>query len=568
MIKEVNLNIGITTRNISFYINKGYDNLLIGNNYNIKIEDINRNSKCKITAICELCKSENVIGLDKYYKNKSNHNFYSCKKCSRNKFILTNNIKFGVDNPMQNLDIKNKVKYNNIQKYGVSTTLLEEETIVKIRKTNMDKYGHENHLKSEYVRDKIKKSMLEKYDVEYPLQSDEIKIKQKNTNLKKYGVDNPNKIKEVRDKIKNTNLQRYGNISPLKSELVISKLNEKYKIKYSNINIVNIENKLLSIVCKDCNKLYNISKTLFNHKLSENVNLCPICNPSTNSNKEIKLLEFISDNYNGTIIPNDKSVLNPYELDIYLPDLNLAFEYNGVYWHNEMNKNDNYHLDKTEKCENRGIQLIHIWEDDWIYKQSIVKSMILNKLGKTENKIYARKTIIKEIDDNFLIKEFLEKNHIQGYIGSKIKLGLFYNDELVSLMLFGGLRASLGSKSKENSYELLRFCNKLDVHVIGGASKILNYFLQQYNPIEIITYADRAYSRGHLYYKLGFKYNGNTKPNYYYVINKNRCNRFNFRKDVLIKEGFDPNKTEHQIMLERKIYRIYDSGSLRFVFKN
>jgi len=254
-------------------------------------------------------------------------------------------------------------------------------------------------------------------------------------------------------------------------------------------------------------------------------------------------------------------------LDIYLPELKLAFEFNGLWWHNELYKDKNYHLNKTEECEKLGIQLIHIWEDDWIYKQDIVKSIIINKLNKTPNKIFARKTIIKEINDNKLIREFLDKNHIQGFVGSKVKLGLFFENELVSLMTFGNRRVAMGKKTTNiDEYELLRFCNKLNTNVIGGASKLFKYFINNYKPKEITTYADRSISQGKLYETLGFISQGKTEPNYYYINNKIRQHRFNFRKDVLVKQGYDANKTEHDIMLERKIFRIYDSGNLKYSF--
>ena len=254
-------------------------------------------------------------------------------------------------------------------------------------------------------------------------------------------------------------------------------------------------------------------------------------------------------------------------MDVYLPELKIAFEFNGLYWHNELNKENNYHLNKTELCEQNGIQLIHIYEDDWIYKQDIVKSMISNKLGKTSNKIFARKCEIKEISDNNLVRLFLDENHIQGFVGSKIKIGLFFNNELVSIMTFGNRRVVMGKKTTNvDEYELLRFCNKINTNVIGGASKLFKYFIKKYNPSEITTYADRSFSRGKLYEKLGFKFVSKTQPNYCYVIGRKKYYRFNFRKNILINEGFDPNKTEHEIMLERKIYRIYDSGNLKFNF--
>ena len=163
-----------------------------------------------------------------------------------------------------------------------------------------------------------------------------------------------------------------------------------------------------------------------------------------------------------------------------------------------------------------------------------------------------------------MIYIFLNNNHIQGFMGSKIKIGLFYNNELVSLMTFGNLRKSMGQKKLEGSYEMLRFCNKLNINVIGGASKLFKYFIRNYNPIEVISYADRSWSKGNLYEKLGFSMEYKTKPNYYYIINGVREYRFNYRKDILVKQGFNENKTEHQIMLERKIYRIYNTGNYKF----
>jgi len=193
--------------------------------------------------------------------------------------------------------------------------------------------------------------------------------------------------------------------------------------------------------------------------------------------------------------------------------------------------------------------------------------MIINKLNLTPNKIYARKTKVKEINDNDLVRKFLKENHIQGFVGSKIKLGLFFDDELVSLMTFGRKRKILNDNGEtDEEWELSRFCNKLNTNIVGGASKIFKYFIINYYPKEIITYADKGYSNGKLYDTLGFDFLYENKPGYHYIIDKIRKHRFNYRKSFLIKNGFDPNKTEHNIMLERKIYRIYDSGNLKFVW--
>jgi hypothetical protein len=132
-------------------------------------------------------------------------------------------------------------------------------------------------------------------------------------------------------------------------------------------------------------------------------------------------------------------------------------------------------------------------------------------------------------------------------------------------MTFGKGRVMMGGDS--NQYELLRFCNKLNTTVIGGADKLLKHFIKTYNPKEIISYADRRWSQGDLYKKLGFTHIHDSKPNYFYIINKKREYRFKYRKDVLVKEGFDASKSEHHIMLDRGLYRIYDCGNKKYIIK-
>ena len=266
---------------------------------------------------------------------------------------------------------------------------------------------------------------------------------------------------------------------------------------------------------------------------------------------------------------NNRKILKGKEIDIYIPDAKFGIEINGLYWHSNLYKSDDYHLNKTKLCEQQEIQLIHIFEDEVFEKLPIIISLISSKINIIKNKIYARKTIIKEINDNAIIKNFLENNHLQGVVGSNVKLGLFYNNELVSLMTFGKKRLSMGNKIRvDNEYEMYRFCNKLNTTIIGGASKLLTYFIKTYNPKSIISYANRRYSNGKLYKQLGFEFKGNSDVNYFYVNSRvneyKRHYRFGFRKDILVKEGFDASKTEHQIMLERGYSKIYDCGNMRF----
>ena len=555
-LKYNTVKINITTRNINHFKKKGYD-VKIGDNVEVKINDLSKNSHIKIIAICE-CGQEKELRYHKYLENINRYGYYSCKKCSGNKKRETYLKNYGVDNPMKDPNIKIKVEKTNMEKYGFKNIFLSDNFRDKIKQINLNKYGVDEILKSQEIQEKRKNTMLKNHGVVYPTQNDNLYQKIKQTNLNKYGFEYAAQNDIIKNKTKYTNLERYGHVSPIKSDIVKNKINKKYIDYYQNIgfNILKItdQNKLI-IKCDKCNNDFEISKSLFNHKFSNNIELCPICHPKTKSNNEKLMLKFITDNYTGKILINKKNIISPFELDVYLPDLKIAFEYNGIYWHNELHKNNDYHINKTEMCEKLGIELIHIWEDDWIYKQTIVKCNILNKLG--DNKSYPIDYEIKELS-NDIVKEFLILNNIYGYIKSSIKIGLYNNDELVSLMTFEKIK---------NKYKIITFCNKLNTNSFDSASKIFEYFIKKYNPSEISIYSDRCYLNN-FYNGLGFKFIKKIQPNYFYVINDKRYNKYKYQKINLIKQGFDPNKTEHEIMLERKIYRIYDSGYLLFKWDN
>jgi hypothetical protein len=350
-----------------------------------------------------------------------------------------------------------------------------------------------------------------------------------------------------------------GNKLRFNTNIFIDKSNLIHKNKYDYSNSIYTDsNGFVEIICP---KHGSFKQKAYYHLAGHGCNDCT----STISELENEISSFLIDN-NIEVITSSRSIIKPNQLDIYIPSHNLAIEFNGLYWHSEEYLAKNYHLNKTELCEAKDIQLIHIFEDEWLNKRPIVESRLKNILGLTPNKIYARKTHIKEVSSKD-VKVFLNANHIQGNVNSSIKIGLYLDEELVSLMTFGGLRRIIGSTEKEDSYELLRFCNKLNSSVIGGAGKLLKYFEKHYNPKEIVSYADRRWSKGNLYNNLGFKFIHYSQPNYWYVINKKRVNRINFQKHKLIKEGYNKDKTEHQIMLDRKIYRIYDCGTITYRLK-
>jgi hypothetical protein len=328
----------------------------------------------------------------------------------------------------------------------------------------------------------------------------------------------------------------------------------KEAYNYSLVNYVKSKENV-SIVCKKHGLFYQRPNSHLNGAG------CPKCAWANCSRAESELYNFI-----GTYITahqSDRIILERKELDIVIPSKKIAIEFNGLHWHSDKRKDNNFHLLKTNAAKNKGYRLIHIFEDEWMQKKEIVKSRLLNIIGKTVLTLYARKCSIKEVS----VKEkskFLQENHLQGKVGGQVNVGLYYEQELVSIMTFGKLRKNLGQTHKQGHWELLRFCNKINTNVVGGASKLLKYFVNSRRPENIISYADRRWSEGDLYLKLGFKEQSISEPNYFYTKSEIRENRFKYRKSELVKQGFDPMKTERQIMTDRGYNRIYDCGAIKF----
>lgn len=286
------------------------------------------------------------------------------------------------------------------------------------------------------------------------------------------------------------------------------------------------------------------------------------------SRYEREVYEYIKDMRDDIeIITNDKSLLNGSELDIYIPKLELAIEFNGDYWHSSINKPKYYHQNKSIDCGKHGVQLIHIFEYEWNNEdvKNKLKKIIRNKVvNRGKSVVYARKCEVRHVNKSDEVN-FLNNNHLQNYASSSVAYGLYNNNELLSLMTFG--------KPRFNSWydlELIRYCTNLDITIVGGAEKIFKAMLSELKPKSIITYCDISKFTGEVYNKLGFRADelGITQPNYKWVGNNEVLSRYQTKKHNLILEGYEEyGGTEDEIMINRGYLKIYDSGNLKLTWK-
>jgi hypothetical protein len=551
MIISKQIKINVTNRTKGHYEKLGYQSK--DGTFEIDYKDLPKSSAIKIHVKCDVCGFEKKIPYYKYLKNIDNGGYYACStKCGINKMKETNIKKYGCECSLNNNEVNEKRLQTWKRNYGVDNPNKSDIIRNKIEKTSLEKYGFKTSLLNDNVNKKIKNTLLKNYGVDNPNKSKIIRDKIENTNLKKYGYITPLLNNDIKEKTKKTNLIKYGHVNPNSSEMIKKKKEIKYReimkdkliLFYEKINItiidIDFSSKNYYIKCSKCGKIYKIPFLLLQNRRYTNTILCTICHPINSRNKsgvELQLLNFIRKNYDGKIIENSRKIINPYELDSYLPDLNLAFEFNGVYWHNELHKDINYHKMKSDLCEEKGIQLIHIWEDDWLYKQEIIKSIILDKLNIYSNEIDIDNCTIKEINDIEIVEDFLNENHIQGFINSDINIALYSGSEMVSLMSF---------TENDNEIEVVRFCNKIGYNISKSIDKLFRYFLDNYPYNSITIYVDRTYSNGNDWNNLGFKKIDITDPICSYVDKNIRINSID--------------------LSEKNIHKTYNSGLLLLKF--
>jgi hypothetical protein len=338
-------------------------------------------------------------------------------------------------------------------------------------------------------------------------------------------VNSMNKLPEVKQKTLNTNIERYGVSTPLvlnrsRDKLKESQLNN-FLNKYSEYNIINRNGYQLTIKCGTCLSEYSTIVATFVHRTTNSVDPCLVCNPvnTIRSIKEKQLSEFLSNL--GVIVENNNTkILGGQEIDIYLPEFNIGVEFNGLYFHSDVFRESDYHINKTKKCIENGVKLIHIFEDEWDDNQDIVKNDLIRLLGLNEYKIDIDDCEIKPINKK-LKNKFLSENSFVPLKSTSIDIGVYYNNKIIGITSF--------NKKNDNSFEVVYYCELKNYSINGGIEILLGYLIKTYTPSKINWVIDNRW--GGDIEKFGFKLVDDLSPNYFYLYKHKRYSRSEIKKN-------------------------------------
>lgn len=536
--------------------------------------------------------------------------------------------------PEEKAKIVSKTQSTMIERYGAATPLQVPEMKAKIQATIKDKYGVDNLSQSKEIQDRIRQNSLSKYGVEHYTNNPTIRKRMIDGMIAKYGVDNPQKDADIRNKTQQTNLNRYGVRNPFESKEVrdtyvrnhIAKYGVAWphqrpdlieKVKQSNIKkygyaMYPISDEYMVNVISDPSKFNNYKQFMddpekfINNNYATKPTAKQICEDTGLSDTTVydklisigrrdlateacytlenEVIEYLTQLRSDIkVVKHNRSILNGKEIDIYLPDFNIGFECNPTYTHNSSfsdpwgcpPKYYKYHAEKSLQALDKGVFIYHIFGYEWKYRQSTIKSQIQNLIGCNDFKIYARNTKVITISSSEA-SEFLFNNHRQGNAQASVRLALILpeSNQIVSIMTFGKMRPGIGKKSDQldTEWELVRFCNNCGTSVVGGASKLLKYFIRNYEWTKIVSFSDIAHTRGSLYSTLGFKQVSVSDPGYVWVELKTDkfYNRMSCQKSNLpnlfddVDSDYIKTHTESEIMMSHGFARVYDCGTIRW----
>ena len=481
-----------------------------------------------------------------------------------------------------------KRKQTNIERHGAPTwaeskkgreVLSEPWSDEKKAKYNasmqatcMTRYNVPHHTMTQWYLDKRNATTLKQTGGKYYNHFQDV-ARVKAGNLKVYGYDSWAKTPQGRKFHSENNAMKRYDIK-LKSRL--ARMSNRYDKTLLNILISEDKNKFQEYI----HNIANPNNLSFRQQIANHLNVSTtylnalfrkydmsneyLSLGTSTSYAEYEICEFLT-SIGLSVKSKDRTILEGQEIDLLIESKKLGIEYNGIRYHSENygGKDKYYHLDKTNLAESKGYQLLHILENEWLdtQKREIWKSIIKAKCGLITDKVYARKCRLSEIDPN-VAKSFLNQNHLAGFIGASKHIGLFYNDELVSVLSYGKSRFSKGET------EIYRFASKLNMIVVGGLSKMLSVVEGE----NLVSFADRRFSTINSVYSKIFNNVTIIGPNWYGFDcgTYNLKHRLNFTKQKLkelLGDKYDETKSAVDNMFNNKMDRIFDCGNFKYSFK-
>lgn len=510
-------------RSVQYYINK--PNLV-----NNDIRYMSPEHKAEVIALTPVCTGN--IGERLYWLRSKLTAYAACKTCSK---------------PLTSKSFINQVK--GYRAYCSRACMRQSvEYDIAYKATCMVKYGAPHSFSSVDVQAKRKATNLARYGDEHPGRWSSELFKDRMS--EKYGETNPLRVPDIRNQVSASLKQGYISSGRLDARLAEIKRLEDVELldEYEGFD-------------SRMRWRHSCGETFSSSLADGKIPSCPKCYGQ--SRPEYEIFKFVEGLVGASnVISNDRTAIKPLELDVYVPGKQLAIELNGIFYHTELflgSKADSYHLGKKRLCAAQGIKLLHVFDSEWNSSQEIVKGKLKSALGLSA-RLHARKLELISLS-SANAREFLEENHLQGADKHSKAYGLLDSSGLQAVMTFCKARFS------KHEWELSRFASKVDVTVVGGASKLLTAFKRSVNPTSLVTYADARFSDGAVYEALGFKLKHISPPNYWYIKGGQRLSRYQAQKHMLAKllgSKFDPLLTEVQNMNKNGWYRLFDCGNYVF----
>jgi len=550
-----------------------------------------KNIPSDFTVVCEKLNDSNKLSVNslvKTYKvspsvitrwlNESN---IFIEKQNEKKESLINLKEFSVDVCSGNFTKKEICKKYNLSSANVRNMCIRNDIAENLKSSLFSPENEEEFLKC--IEKCGKAKTAQKYNITLAMVSgwcirNDVRL-QKYLGRRRIDVDS--KIKDIKNLYDlgytQTHIGKLYEVSPAKIKRLLRENGVDLKTKFDywdenrkeilkNFDVYAMQNKNgMNLI--EISESHNISYEVLKHTF-KNKGIEVIIHSYNKSRGEIEVKDFIKSlGFNCESIKKTHNKVQ-YEIDCFVPEKNFGIEYCGEYWHSRNSgKPKKYHQDKMLWCAEQNIQLMTIFEHEWVSKKNLIKSMIKSRLDICDIKIYARNTECCVIS-KAQAKLFHDKNHINGGLTTSfVDFGLFYDGVLVSVASFSKPRFS-----KDVEYEILRFSTLQNHLIVGGFSKLFSNFIKAINPNSVLSFCDLRFGKGRVYKNANFKLCGITPPNYwYYFKNTSKIaifeSRIKYQKHKLKHfSNYSDDKTEYDIMKENGYLQIFDCGSYKYVY--